>query len=614
MRFLPLVLALLSAQAEIAERVTRPTFQGQGDGTLTILSVPENVPLEFYTVRCESAGGEAATCSVTRSGKEASPPILTVGKDYRERDRGIAFRIDQGPRGFQVGDTFSFVTYPNLEELHRLFDNWVNQYVKWIISREEKARFQELQSPSDKLLFMESFWRRRDLDPETPENEARQEHQRRFAYAMQTFGAGIPGWATDMGKIYILLGPPHAIQRNPAGRTAFERPSEIWTYNNAPNSRLPASFDIGFVDFTATGRFEMVNASNLDVLAPLRTNIGWAMSELEAIGLMRGGGELMDPDTGSRSEIRPTQMVMDQFDFQRNLREVQKIPELNLPPLRETTESRAEFPSLPLSTHAAYFPSDGASAWVPITVSIPYARLTPRPVEEGGGYQYQADLLIQVFPESPDTTVELAPIEERLDVRIAESELASYRGSRLLYEAQVTLPPGRYQIESLVRDNPSGALGRSSTVLEVPTWSGDGLQLSTLLLASGAIEAPPPPPQGNRPPFQFGNLRLIPSLDGEFTAGSTLTAYIQAFGYSMEQQDDRARLRVDFFILKDGRLFSKVAPSYHRPTHRSSVALMSEVSLKELPPGNYTLRARVTDENSGQVAERNADFAVASER
>ena len=114
MRFLPFVLALLSAQAEIAERVTRPTFQGQGDGILTVVSVPENVPLEFYTVRCESAGGTAATFSVTRSGKEASPPILTVGEDYRERDRGIAFRIDQGQRSFQVGDTFSFVTYPNL--------------------------------------------------------------------------------------------------------------------------------------------------------------------------------------------------------------------------------------------------------------------------------------------------------------------------------------------------------------------------------------------------------------------------------------------------------------------------------------------------------------------
>ena len=114
MRFLPLVLSLLSAQAEIAERATRPTFQGQGDGTLTVLSVPEKAPLEFYTVRCESADGKAATFSVSRSGKNAAPPTLTVGDVYRETDRGIAFRIDEGQRAFEVGDTFGFVTYPNL--------------------------------------------------------------------------------------------------------------------------------------------------------------------------------------------------------------------------------------------------------------------------------------------------------------------------------------------------------------------------------------------------------------------------------------------------------------------------------------------------------------------
>ncbi|MGH9460090.1 MAG: hypothetical protein ACRD1X_02650, partial [Vicinamibacteria bacterium] len=72
MRSLLLALALSVAQSA-AERATQPTFLGQGDGTLTILSVPEKVPLEFYTIRCVSAG-PVTTFSVTRSGKEANPP------------------------------------------------------------------------------------------------------------------------------------------------------------------------------------------------------------------------------------------------------------------------------------------------------------------------------------------------------------------------------------------------------------------------------------------------------------------------------------------------------------------------------------------------------------
>jgi GWxTD domain-containing protein len=610
MRLLPLAL-VLSAFQSAPERATQPTFLGQGDGTLTILSAPENVPLEFYTIRCVSAGSGAATFSVMRSGREANPPDMTVGESYEEAERHVSLRIDAGEKLFSVGDTFSFVTYPHLDALDDLFDRWVNQYVEWIISREEKAVFERLPTPSDKLLFMETFWSRRDVHPETPENEAREEHQRRFAYATQHFGAGIPGWATDRGKIYILLGPPSAITRAPAGRNAFERPSEVWTYNNAPNPRLPASFDIGFVDFSATGRYEIVSAENLDLLAPLRTNLGWAHSELDALGFLRDGGSYMDPISGARTELDPEHMVTDQFDFQRNLQEVARIPARTLPPLREMTEARAEFPSMPLSTMAAYFPLDEASARVPITVSVPYARLTPRPSEDGEGYDFQADLLVRVTPESPESeTTEPAPIEERLEIRIAESELQDYRASHLVYEAQATLGPGRYRIDALIRDNPSGALGRASTSIEVPPLTNEGLSLSSLLLASGAIETTPPSPETTRAPFQFGGLRLVPSVGGKFSQQSTLTAYLQASGYPLDPQDARARLRVDFFIIKDGRLFSKVAPSYHRPTNRSSVAIKSEVSLKALPPGDYTLRARVTDEIANESEERNADFSV----
>ena len=609
--FLLLVFALVAARPEVTERATRPVLQGLGDGTLTIMAVPENVPLGFYTVQCISAESDQVSFSVKRSGEDAVPPNAVAGELYQEVERGVFFRIEEGNQTFAVGDTFSFVTYPDMEELDKLFDRWVSRYVKWIISREEKDRFEELGAPEDKLGFMESFWRRRDMSPETPENEARKEHQRRFAYATQHFGAGTPGWATDMGKIYILLGPPHSINRNPAGRTAFERPSQVWTYNNPPNPRLPASFDIGFVDFTATGRYEIVDASNLDVLAPLRTNIGWAMSELDAIGLMRSGGTLMEPNTGSRSEIRADQMVMDQFDFQRNLTEVARVPRINLPPLREVTEARADFPSVPLTTSAAFFPSEAGSAWLSITVAMPYARLTPRPTDDRTGYSYEADVLVQVIDESG---TEQSPIEDHIEIRFPTEDLGSYRASQMLYEGSATLAPGTYQIESLVRDNPSGAVGRSSATIEVPDFTGEGLKLSSLLLASAALQTDPLPAGAPRRPFHFGNLRLVPNVLQRFDRASTLTAYVQALGYSLGPLTDQARLRVDFFILKDGRLFSKVAPSYHRPSMKSSVALMSEITLKALPPGSYTLRVRVTDENIEQVAERDADFTVTVSR
>jgi GWxTD domain-containing protein len=579
------------------ERATAPSFRGDGDGKLVVLEVPENVSLAFFIVQCARAEDAEAVFAVYRSGEPASPAEAPVGEIYREEKSRVSFRIEAGALPFAPGDTFSFVTFEDVSRIDELLDRWLEQYVKWILSREERDRFETLSDPTEKLAFVESFWRRRDPTPDSPPNEAREEHARRFAYAVQNFGAGTPGWATDRGKIYILLGPPSAIERNPAGRTAFERPSEVWTYNNARNPKLPASMDVAFVDFTATGRFEIVSSSNLDVLAPLRTNLGYAMSELEAIGLMRSGGTLMDPITGMRTDIDPTRLVTGRFDLERDLQEIRKVPQLTMPSLRTVTEASARFPTIPVLAQASVFHAGGEAAVVPVTLSIPYARLTPEPLESG--YRYQVDLVVQFRVDGVDKA-----LEDRIEVLVSKDAIEEYRKSELLYDASILLPPGEYELVTTVRDNPSGAVGQVSSKVSVPPIETGKLFLSSLLLASAAVDAPASD-EVEKAPFQFGDVRLVPNLSKIFLSGRSLTAYLEAYGLSGE-----AQLKVDFFLLKDGRLFSKVAPSHHRPGGGGEVAVRSEISLRSFPPGEYVLRARITDETTGDVAERESPFTV----
>lgn len=612
MHELALIVVVAALAPSASERATEPVFRGKGRGTLTLIAVPEKIQVEFYLVQCIQAAPDGGTFAVSRSGEKAR--TVAVGQTFTDPATGVSLRIEDGDVDFAVGDAWSFATFSRREDLDRLLDRWVNQYVKWIISREERDLYQQLRTPEEKIAFMEGFWRRRDPAPETRENERRDEHQRRFAYAVQHFGAGIPGWATDRGKIYILLGPPHSIQRNPAGRTAFERPSEVWTYNNPPNPRLPASMDIGFVDFTATGRYEIVSATNLDILAPLRTNIGYAMSELEAIGLLRSGGEVMDQTTGFRTPVDPTRMATGEFEFQRELLEIAKIPERELPPLRSSVEAATAFPSLPLTVTATYFPVETGSALTPITLSIPYARLTPQQSDDG--YRYRASVLVQVRRLPGNGSFSPETLEDRIEVSVPADELATYRQNTLLYEGALVLPPGRYQVEAFLRDEPSGALGKAVSSLEVPDLaSRSGLVLSSLLLANGAVEVPAAATgaESQRLPFQFGNLRLVPNNEARFASGSRLTAYFQASGYAVESVSGEARLRVELFFLREGRLFSKVEPSQHRPQSKRQTAIKSEISLKSFPPGKYRLKARVTDETSGAVAEQEAEFIVEAE-
>ncbi len=593
-----IVLLIASALTALqVDRATAPSFRGAGDGKIVLLEVPENVSLEFFVVQCARTDEGISVFEVFRSGEPGSPSEARAGEIYRDEKSRVGFRIEPGAIPFAPGDTFSFVTYENISRIDELLDRWIDQYVKWIISREERARFDSLSDPAEKLGFIESFWQRRDPTPESTPNEAREEHARRFTYALQNFGAGTPGWATDRGKIYILLGAPHTIDRNPAGRTAFERPSEIWTYNNAQNPRLPASMDIAFVDFTATGRFEIVSSSNLDVVAPLRTNLGYAMSELEAIGLMRSGGSLMDQTTGLRSEINPTELASGRFDLERDLQEIAKVPQLTLGGLRTVTEASARFLTVPLLADASVFHAGSDSAVVPVTLSIPYARLTPEPFDDR--YRYQVDLVVQFQVAG----VEKA-LEDRIEVTLEKDAIEEYRRSELLYDASILLPPGEYELVATVRDNPSGAVGQVSTKVSVPTLTSGKLALSSLLLASAAVETPAFE-EATEAPFQFGGVRLIPNLSKSFVSGRTLTAYVEAYGLAED-----ARIRVDFFLLKEGRLYSKVAPSHHRPGGGGEVSVRSEISLKSFPAGDYALRARITDETTGQVAERDSPFSI----
>jgi len=66
--------------------------------------------------------------------------------------------------------------------------------------------FLQLQTNEEREQFIEAFWQRRDPTPDTVENEFKEEHYRRIAYANERFASGIPGWRTDRGRIYIIWG------------------------------------------------------------------------------------------------------------------------------------------------------------------------------------------------------------------------------------------------------------------------------------------------------------------------------------------------------------------------------------------------------------------------
>ncbi len=104
-----------------------------------------------------------------------------------------------------------------VEKMGRVYKKWLDEDVRWIITDEELSAFKKLATNAERDQFIEAFWQRRDPTPDTEENEFKEEHYRRIAYADERFAAGIRGSRTDRGRIYIMYGKPDTIDAHPAG-------------------------------------------------------------------------------------------------------------------------------------------------------------------------------------------------------------------------------------------------------------------------------------------------------------------------------------------------------------------------------------------------------------
>ncbi|MBI3682807.1 MAG: GWxTD domain-containing protein [Acidobacteria bacterium] len=134
---------------------------------------------------------------------------------------------------------------------------WLNQDVVYIIADEERAAFLKLTTDQERQKFIEQFWLRRDPTPKTVENEFKEEHYRRIAYANQRFQttSGRPGWRTDRGHMYIVYGPPDEIESHPSGGARTSYPFEVWRYWHVEG--IGENLFVTFIDRMRSGDYRL---------------------------------------------------------------------------------------------------------------------------------------------------------------------------------------------------------------------------------------------------------------------------------------------------------------------------------------------------------------------
>jgi GWxTD domain-containing protein len=204
----------------------------------------------------------AGTWNVRAATTPIALPVMKVPPVVITAPQGIP---PQAPPPVAAPATTPAQESPQIKSTNYLA-KWPEEEVPYIITADEQSAFQKLGTDDEREMFIEMFWMRRDRTPGTVENEVRSEYYRRIALANQRYGAGIPGWRTDRGRILILHGQPDEIEthaqgstyirdiRGGVGRTvtfAFER----WRYRSIEG--VGNNVILEFVDISRDGNYRL---------------------------------------------------------------------------------------------------------------------------------------------------------------------------------------------------------------------------------------------------------------------------------------------------------------------------------------------------------------------
>ena len=466
---------------------------------------------------------------------------------------------------------------------------WREGPVRYIITSTEDRQFQELQSVADRMRFIEMFWLRRDPLSATLVNEYRHEFWTRVATANRLFAESTkPGWKTDMGRYYILLGPPDDRDTtleisSSVGRTGV-RGAITWRYSHAPSPRIGTGIVIVFTK-DPSGEFRAETDARL-VDKILTDAINHPPPETTALGI---------PLPQLPPRLSEMQLMLD-------LGRLEEVPsEEDL--LTATVTAEEFFGVIPFSARYDFFASAGAATIVAVTLNIHpdpleplrrtgaasymiVGRIEPEPPEEGGARA--------IFLREPD----FSPSGHNAD--------PEYHGP-YIYQAVALLPPGKHRASFAAFDTLTRKIGSYSDLLEVPSFSAGTLSLSSLCL-SQSIE--PTPPGLSAAPYVIGHLKVTPRLIPAYRNGDTFAVYYQVYSALDDPATNSKNLRIEYqFLVNQGGTFIPIGRSILFDSVGNSAQGWS-FPLRNWPAAEFRLRVTVTDSLNGQTAVREVAFKV----
>lgn len=144
-------------------------------------------------------------------------PVLTLFNEVRDKRLKETGGSVPATRSAQDGGMMAdYSRYKPQSDRQALDPTWAEGAIRFLMTKPEREKWQRLPDDSARAEFVAEFWRSRDPSPATPENEFRDEIERRILYADAHFAADEKrGSSTDRGLVFVLLGPPSYVGVKP---------------------------------------------------------------------------------------------------------------------------------------------------------------------------------------------------------------------------------------------------------------------------------------------------------------------------------------------------------------------------------------------------------------
>ncbi len=509
-----------------------------------------------------------------------------------------------------------------VDKLTEDFRIWLEEEVVYIITYKERDVFLNLETQEERRYFVEAFWRRRDPNSATVENEFKKEHYRRIEHANHWFGreAPMPGWKTDRGKYYIILGEPYEVQ-DYEGHVDVNA-CQLWIYNGDVSLGVPPRIGLVFYKKYNVGEFQLYHPiadgpnrllkfgafyhaddpmQAVDTLELVSMDLAKASLTVDMTEQLNFLSGRLTRDMGMLQGPRPS------IQSDLIIAAIDESPQHAFPSdyadeyLRHGKKVSAEysFNFVPNRSYFTVLAGPKSTPFVHYSLELNPESFSLQANEDGTRFQ----TTLEISMEIKDMEGNLVALNDNIvPLELTASQVEAVQSFPFAYQDNFPIMPGEYQINIILRNRATKQYTVAERQLRVEPVTGKPMLSDIILGYQNELVSGNAGPQTHLT-FQLGAERIHPAMDGAFPIGETMHVFTQTEGAAPDYGLRFALLDGDE-VLQEKK--TEVGDYFDGPA-------IEDFSLLGMKGGNYSVQVELTDP-TGQVMDKKSTLFVVTPR